>query len=474
MQIHRSLRILIESLIAVSAFAQAEDAKTPPAPTEEEIVLERADLQVTIEADGTIDAAARKKIKIVPEESAAFPFVIAEIATNGQPVDSGSVVIRFDASMIERTIRETQDAIDAAKTKLDAGRKELDTLKTTNKLKIERMGLDLQQSTADRSSFDKYGEEQMLAGRALQVRRQEAYLEDRLEELAQLEKMYKDASLATETKEIVLDRSRRDVEMQKTQLDLTKKSDHQLREYEFPAKKQQVHVAVDQKTQDLDLFKISSGLAELQKSEELKGLERAIRNGQEKIVRLENDLAQMVVKAPFAGVFNSKGLEAGDKVGPNTAIAELLDVSHLDVKFSLALRDLVSVHTGDKLEVTLPDLPDAKYDGKIEELAGFATEGLDKGAPRFGAKARLSDEKNLRPGCKAKIEIRGEKLKKVISLPRKAIVQEETKSFCWIKVKDKPLEKREIVTGAGNHDRIVIVRGLNEGEIVVVKEAKAK
>lgn len=464
MQNRRLLPILFALTLLPASFLRAED-------TQEEIPAERSDLQVTIEADGMIDAAAKKKIRLVLEDSAAFPIVIAEIAANGQQVDAGAVILRFDSSIIERSIRETQDAVDSAKARLEAGRKDLEALQGGNKIKLERMTLDLQQASADRSSFDKYGEEQMLVGKTLQVRRQEAYLEDRQEELSQLEKMYKDTSLAHETKEIVLDRSRRDVELTKTQLDLTRKSDHQTREYDFPTRKQQVHLAVDQKTQDLELFKTTSTVAEAMKSEELKGHERAIRNGQDKIARLQSDLAQTVVKAPFSGTFNSKGLEVGDKVAPNTAVAELLDVSHFDVKFALPLRDLLAVKNGDKLDVTLPDLPEAKFDGKIEELAGFATEGLDKGAPRFGVRARLSDDKSLRPGSKAKVEIHGEKLMKVISLPRKALISEDGKTFCWVKKNDK-LEKHEITSGMGNHERVSIVKGLDEGEIVVIKEAK--
>src|SRR5262249_53303547 len=124
--------------------------------------------------------------------------------------------------------------------------------------------------------------------------------------------------------------------------------------------------------------------------------------------------------------------------------------------------------TGDKIEITLPDLPDTKVDGKIEELSYIATEAPDK-SMRFNVRARLSDDKVLRPGSKAKIEIHGDKLKKVVSLPRKAIVNEEGKTYCWVKSGDKPAEKREITLGASNRERVQILRGLNDNEIVVIK-----
>ena len=364
------------------------------------MVAERADLQVLVEAEGTLDAVKRKKLKVVPEEFAG-PYTVLEIVPNGQTVEAGASLVRLETNTLERLIRGAQEGLEAAKTKAQATREEFENLKAANRLKLERMAQELKQAERDLNSFDKYGEEQMLEGKALALKQQERWQSNREEELEQLEKMYKDAQLSSETKEIVLDRARREVALGKEGLALGKKSEKQLKEFDHPTQKEKLHKAVEQKKQDLELFNTAVRLAELQKSEELKAAERAVRDAEERLPRLKNDLAQMDLKAPFAGVLRHGGIEAGDKVSPNAAFADLLDLSHLEVRFLLTLKELQPVRTGDSIKVWVSDLPELQLGGKIEEIAlTAAPEGQDKGAATL-SRARHGGRQQATPARRA-------------------------------------------------------------------------
>ena len=67
--------------------------------------------------------------------------------------------------------------------------------------------------------------------------------------------------------------------------------------------------------------------------------------------------------------------------------------------------------------------------------------------------------------------MRGTFLEKVITVPRNAIVYEDGKSFCRVQ-EEKGIEKREIFLGSSNGNRVEVVRGLTEGQTIMVKEAK--
>jgi multidrug efflux pump subunit AcrA (membrane-fusion protein) len=465
-----AVALFVLRLSGLAAIA-AQEEKPAPEAKEESLVAERADLQVVIEADGTIEPVKRKKLKVVPEEFPG-PYTVLEIVESGRTVETGAVLVRLETNTLERLIRGAQEGLEAAKMKAQTTREELENLKTANRLKLERMGLDLKQAERDLNSFGKYGDEQLLEGRALGLKHQEFYLSNREQELAQLEKMYKDAQLSSETKEIVLERARREVALGKESLTLAKKSEKQLKEFEEPSQKDKLNNTAEQKKQDFDLAGPAIRLAETQKSEELKAAERALRDAEERLHRLKNDLAQMELKSPFAGVFRHAGIEAGDKVNPNAGFADLLELAHFEVHFLVTLKELQPLHVGDAIKVTSPDLPELQLGGKIEELALTAwPEPPDKPITHYMVRAKVDEDKQLRHGARLHVQIPCEKLKKVIVLPRTAVFVEEGRTYCKVHGA-QGVAKREIVVGLGDRERLSVLRGLSEGETVVIKEGK--
>ena len=84
--------------------------------------------------------------------------------------------------------------------------------------------------------------------------------------------------------------------------------------------------------------------------------------------------------------------------------------------------------------------------------------------------AKLDAKPVLRPGIRAGIEIQGEKLKNVIAIPRSAIQHESGRAYCKVRGK-QGVEKREIAIGLGDRERVHIIRGLQNGDVLIVKEA---
>lgn len=465
---------LLASLPTFSADNKPVPAETKPeapkeSPKEEALKLVRADMEVLVDAEGSIDAARKKKIKILPDEFIG-PYTIKEVLPNGQLVAAGATLFKLDTDLLQRLIRGAQEGLEGATLKLESSREEFENLKAANKTKMDRMALDISNAQRDLVAFTTFGEEQMLKGRALALRSQESLLNNRQEELSQLEGMYKDTQLASGTKEIVLDRARREHLLAKESLDLSRKGEQYLKQYEHPAKKELIGLTLEQKKQDIELYKVTVRLAESAKSEELKSTERIVRDWGERMKRLESDARLMEIKAPFAGIFNCRGLEAGDKVVPNVVIAELLDISAFEIKFPLSLRETRLATIGKTVNVRVADLGEFQFNAKIVELAA-AGEAIEKGPVRFQARASIAESEGLRPGVKARVEMRGTFLEKVISIPRNAIVNEDGKSFCRVQ-EEKGIEKREIFLGSSNGNRVEVVRGLTEGQTIMVKETK--
>jgi hypothetical protein len=130
------------------------------------------------------------------------------------------------------------------------------------------------------------------------------------------------------------------------------------------------------------------------------------------------------------------------------------------------------VRTGDAIKVWVSDLPELQLGGKIEEIAlTAAAEGQEKAPPRFSVRATVDDNKQLRHGARVRVEISGEKLKKVLVIPPAAVFVEGGRTYCKVRT-DKGAVKRELVVGLGDRDHLPVLRGLSEGETVILKEGK--
>src|SRR5688500_13753774 len=90
--------LLITALATFAADEKAPADPKPEAPKEPKEVplkIERADLEVQIETEGTIDAVRKKKIKIVPDEYVG-PYTIIEMLPHGQTVAADATLFKLD------------------------------------------------------------------------------------------------------------------------------------------------------------------------------------------------------------------------------------------------------------------------------------------------------------------------------------------------------------------------------------------
>src|SRR4051812_19997223 len=156
---HRYLSPVLFALACLALpAAEEKPAEAKPAPVKEEsFTVECADLQPTIDAECTLEPATKKILRVLPEEFAG-PFGVLEALPTGRKVETGVTVVRLDTSGIERNLRASREALEGARKKYEAMHEDFATLQTSNRLKLERMTLDLSNAQRDQKIFDKFGE----------------------------------------------------------------------------------------------------------------------------------------------------------------------------------------------------------------------------------------------------------------------------------------------------------------------------
>ncbi|HKT23100.1 MAG TPA: efflux RND transporter periplasmic adaptor subunit [Terriglobales bacterium] len=199
----------------------------------------------------------------------------------------------------------------------------------------------------------------------------------------------------------------------------------------------------------------------------------------------EQNIKNMRVTSPIDGVVvvrqnqNASGgfffsgmtlpdFQEGDQVNPGSAIADVIDVSQMEIAARVSESDRVNVKTGQQVEIRVDALPDKVFYGKVKTVTGSGVAfsfGNDSGKSQVTIQIDHAD-KDVRPGFTAHLQIIGEEVNDALWVPREAIFEKGGSPSVYART-EKGFEPRLIqiryVTGG-----IAIVSGLRQGTQVAV------
>jgi HlyD family secretion protein len=112
----------------------------------------------------------------------------------------------------------------------------------------------------------------------------------------------------------------------------------------------------------------------------------------------------------------------GDATFSGQAIADVVDTSALEVTARVSEGDRASIEAGQQVEVAVDALPEEKLRGTVRAVSGVAARQMfDAGTRQFDVAFDVSGTAAARPGITATIAIAGPTLDNVLYLPRSAI-----------------------------------------------------
>jgi HlyD family secretion protein len=164
---------------------------------------------------------------------------------------------------------------------------------------------------------------------------------------------------------------------------------------------------------------------------------------------------------------NPKALEKGEKVAAQQVLLTLVAPGKLRAAMAVPEAKLAGVKTGQKATITPKMLPQNPYAGTVSRIA--KTPAPLAGTTGYEVEIDLAGgaDPKLAPGMTAAVKIDVEKVEGVLLVPASAV--EGGKVKVLPPGEGKSEEEREVVTGRTDGKMIEIVKGLSEGERVVVK-----
>ena len=227
---------------------------------------------------------------------------------------------------------------------------------------------------------------------------------------------------------------------------------------------------VDQKKRDLTSQKIKLKVG-------IQRIEDDIKYNQLRFDKLKELKAGLKIVAPADGMViygknrwrGDRKFQIGDEVNRhNPNIAELPDLKSLVSEAFVQEVDIKNVELGQKVRINIDAFPEKTFTGKISKLANIGQQIPGKKINGFKVTITLNPyEEEIYPGMTTNNQIITGVWEDALMIPRPALFLKDSIRFVYHKT-GLTIEKQEVITGGENELQFRIVKGLSNGDKVLL------
>ena len=168
-------------------------------------------------------------------------------------------------------------------------------------------------------------------------------------------------------------------------------------------------------------------------------------------------------------------IEEGATVRERQTIITLPDLSKMKVSARIHESKISQIKAGQDVLIRVDAFPQEVFHGKLDSVSSVPVPGSwpNMDLKEYQAEIRITDadyaESQMKPGLTASIEIIVEQqTENVLQTPVQSVIFVGGKYFAFVRTEDGSAERRELVIGATNDQKMEIKDGLAEGEEVIM------
>jgi HlyD family secretion protein len=199
------------------------------------------------------------------------------------------------------------------------------------------------------------------------------------------------------------------------------------------------------------------------------------------IDRAKKGLDALEIKAPHDGIlvyqrdWRGEITKVGDSVWPGESVAEIPNLGTLQARVFVLEADAGGLTPGLPAKVTIEAHPGVVYDATIQKVDTLAKrrEGWIP-VQYFGTALafKTTDPTSMKPGERVRAVLSLDARPAALSVPRNAVFEKDGKKIVWRK-KGSGFTPVEVTLGPAAVGRVVIEKGLSEGEVVALADPTA-
>lgn len=455
-------------LIVGAAWYFASRTKTPSGPVTAAVA--RRDLSATVVATGTIKAVVGAEVKV----GSRIPGRVERLAVQvGDRVTAGQAIATLEQDELRATLEKTRAELAAAEARASQVAADLDVVRATAPTGVAR-------ETA-----------RLSAARA----RHKLILDGaRPEEIAQAEAAMRQAEANVRLAEANAERSRRlfdqqliarqEAETTQRELDVASAQLRTAREQLALARTryrpEEIQIAQDEVRQaDAGLAQAQAEVGKiLVKERELVAAQRQVEQARAAVKGTEANLGYATITAPIAGIIASVSTQQGETVTSGSAAAQaptfvtIIDLARLEAHAYVDETDIGKVQVGQAATFTVDAFPDREFAGNVTAIYPKAIIQLN--VVTYDVVIAIDNRDGLlRPDMTTNVTITVARRERALTVPTGGVRREGSERYVLVADGDR-FVRRPITTGWKDKSSTEVLRGLNEGERVVVGEVETE
>jgi multidrug efflux pump subunit AcrA (membrane-fusion protein) len=461
-------------------------ADKPGTATPATVKVEKGPFKIEVTVRGVFESARMFEVAVKPK-AWSMPLVVEKAVELGTPVKQGDILVEIDREKIDKAIQDAEVELSLGELSLKHAEEELPVLEKLLPIDLavaERAKTQADEDLARFLEIDRPNSEKMAQ---FSVKSAVEYLEYAKEELRQLEKMYRSKDLTEETEEIILRRTRFQVESGEFRLKEAELRRAATLKVELP--RQQIRVGEAAVRQALDLQKARAALplALNQKRLGLAKLKHDQSRATEKLADLRRDREEMTVHAPADGLVYygrnvhgnwpgaaslSSKLRKGGVVTAGEVLITVVAPRPLIVRGAVEEKDLHSLAGRDELKgrATPAADPTLSLPARLTSLTPVPRE-----AGKFEVIADVElgpDAALIKPGMACSLKFNTYRAQDALTVPSSAVSEDESDNgtmthVVYLPGKEGKPEKRTVKTGKTGGGKTEILTGLRAGDEIL-------
>ncbi|MBU6455031.1 MAG: efflux RND transporter periplasmic adaptor subunit [Cyanobacteria bacterium REEB67] len=216
------------------------------------------------------------------------------------------------------------------------------------------------------------------------------------------------------------------------------------------------------------------------RQEDISQAKHAVIQAKGNLDSLLSQLDDMIIRAPFAGVITQKYADAGAIVTPTTSAATTSATSSsivalagvLEMVAQVAETDIGKIEIGQEVEILSNAYPEHPFHGHVTQIAPEAV--VTQNVTTFEVHTTIDDDRKgkLLAGMNVSARFVAGRMNNALLVPTVCIVSRHGKTGVLIPEKDGNPTFKPVKTGPTSGTRTVVMRGLNDGDLVFVGLSK--
>jgi RND family efflux transporter MFP subunit len=428
------------------------------------VVTERGNLESVKTADGVC-------------ELTGFQNKITQLTPEGNHVEKGEIVCRFDSAEIDKNIAQQEIKVKQAVSKIETTRQEVEIQRNKAESDVIAATVELDLGEIDLEKYTKgdyLAETDEIKG-DIGIKLKD--LDDARNQLEQIKGLVKKGFKSPAEQHVAESLvAGKDLQLRSAQRKLQVKQVYEKRrkETEFKSKVDQSKSKVAQAKATL-IAQMAKANSEFEAAKATATIEeRQLKdfNQQKEKTEIKAEQPGIVAYANEPWFDSSRQIREGATAYSRQKIFSLPDMSAMQVKVSIHESLIKKIKPGQLAEIRVDAFPNLVIVGKVKtvsQLADSQRGWMSGGAKEYPTVVTIEHmpKEELRPGMTAEVKIMVGELSNSLIVPIQAISQHKGDFFAFV-ITPTGIERRQVKVGEANDLQVQVLEGLKEGDVVAL------